>query len=74
MVHSTTTALQHFHKCPICSIKVAQLLNLVDDNAIETFSNSADDLISELQKESENTIDWFRSNKMVVNSDKFSLL
>ena len=25
-------------------------------------------LITELQKESENAIEWFRSNKMIVNS------
>ena len=33
--------------------------------------NSIDDLITELQKEFENAIDWFCSNEMVVNPDKF---
>ena len=28
-------------------------------------------LITNLQKESENAINWFRSNEMVVNPDKF---
>ena len=32
-----------------------------------TFLDSADDLITDLQKESENDIDWFCSNEMVVN-------
>ena len=52
-------------------LKDAQLLNFIDDNTIATFSNSVDDLITDLQKESENAIDWFCSNKMVVNLDKF---
>ena len=52
-------------------LKDAQLLNFVDDNTIATFSNSVDDLITDLQKESGNAIDWFRSNKIVVNLGKF---
>ena len=41
-----------------------------DYDSITTSSDSVDDLITELQKESENVIDWFYSNKMVVNPDK----
>ena len=41
-----------------------------DYDSIATSSDSVDDLITELQKESENVIDWFCSNKMVVNPDK----
>ena len=41
-----------------------------DCDSIATSSDSVDDLITELQKESENVIDWFCSNKMVVNPDK----
>ena len=52
-------------------IKDAQILNFADDNTIAIFSNSVDDLITDLQKESENAIDRFRSNEMVVNPDKF---
>ena len=50
--------------------KDAQLLNFAEDNTIAT-SDSVDDLIIDLHKESENAIDWFRLNKMVVNPDKF---
>ena len=50
--------------------KDAQLLNFANDNTIAT-SDSVDDLIIDLHKESENAIDWFRLNKMVVNPDKF---
>ena len=52
-------------------IKDAQLLSFPDGSTTATFSNSVDELIADLQKESENVIDWFRSNKMVVNPDKF---
>ena len=51
-------------------IKNAQLLNFSDDNTIAIFSNSVNDLITDLQKESENAIDYFRLNEMVVNPDK----
>ena len=52
-------------------IKDAQILNFPDDNTIAIFSNSVDDLITDLQKESENALGRFRSNEMVVNPDKF---
>ena len=55
-------------------IKDALLLNFADDTAVSTYSDSVDDLITDLQKESENAIDWFRSNKIVVNPDKFQSL
>ena len=45
-----------------CFIKDAQLLNFAHDNTIATFSDSFDYLIADLQKESENAIDWFRLN------------
>ena len=54
-----------------CFIKDAQLLSFTDDNTIATFLNSVDELITDLQKESENAIDSFRSNEMVINADKF---
>ena len=52
-------------------MKDAELLNVDDDNTTATFSNSVDDLITELQKESEKAKDWFRSNKMVINPNIF---
>ena len=52
-------------------IRSAQLLNFADDNTIATYSNSADDLITDLQTQPENSIDWFRYKEMVVNPDKF---
>ena len=52
-------------------VKDTQLLNFADDSTIAAFSNSVDDLITDLQNESENPIGWLRSNEMVVNPDKF---
>ena len=49
-------------------IKTARLLNFANDNTVATFSNSVDDLITDLQKESENAIDWFR----LIRSDSKS--
>ena len=44
-------------------IKDAQLLNFADDNAIVTFSNSLEDLITNSQKESENAQTGFTWTK-----------
>ena len=52
-------------------VKDTQFLNFADDITIAAFSKSVDDLITDLQKESENPIGWFRSKEMVVNPDKF---
>ena len=56
-------------------IKSSTLFEKVaDENTIATFSNIVDDLITDLQKESGNALDWFRSNEMVVNPDKFQYI
>ena len=46
----------------------------IDDNIIATFSNSVDDIITELQKESEKAIYLFFSNEMEANPDKFKFV
>ena len=51
-------------------VKDAQLLHFADNNAIATFWNSAYDLVTDLQKEYENAIDWFRWNEMVLNPNE----
>ena len=40
-------------------IKNAKLLDVVDDNTITTFSNSVNDLITDLREESKMTRDWY---------------
>ena len=52
----------------------ASVYNFADDNTLSCFSCFAEtvkDLINVLKEESEVAINWFSSNKMIVNSDKF---
>ena len=53
-----------------CFSKKTEVPNFANDNTIATFSNSVDDLITELQEKSEKAVNWFRSNKMAVNPNK----
>ena len=55
-------------------INHAQLPNFAEDNTIAAFSNSVDDLITDLQNESKNAIVLFHSNEMVVNPNKFQFI
>ena len=43
----------------------------MDDNTISAAENTIEELISTLEKESQVAIDWFVSNEMIVNPDKF---
>ena len=52
-------------------ISNSELLNFADDNTISAAANTIAELISTLEKESQAAIDWFVSNKMVVNPNKF---
>ena len=47
-------------------ISNSELLNFVDD--------TIEELISTLEKESQAAIDWFVSNEMIVNPDKFQAI
>ena len=72
VIYSRTTALQHIYKGPVLFRKRGTAPNFPDDNTTATFSNSVDDLITDPQKESGN--DWFCSNKMVINPNKFQFI
>ena len=48
-----------------------ELINFVDDNTISATENTIEELTSTLEKESEAAINWFVSNEMIVNPDKF---
>ena len=48
-----------------------ELINFADENTVVNFPNSVDDLFLELQKESEEVIEWLCSNEMLVNPNKF---
>ena len=52
-------------------IKEAELSNFADDNTIYVGSKDLTELLEILQKECETTINWFKTNNMIVNPDKF---
>ena len=52
-------------------IKNVNLHNFAYDNTITTFAQNVGTLISILESESKIAIDWFETNKMIVNPGKF---
>ena len=52
-------------------ISNSELLNFAYDNTISAAENTIEETIKTLEKESQSAIDWFVSNEMIVNSDKF---
>ena len=52
-------------------IKNANVHNFADDNTLTTFAQNVGTLISILESESKIAIDWFETNKMIVNPGKF---
>ena len=52
-------------------IKNANVHNLADDNTLTTFAQNVGTLMSVLESESKIAIDWFVTNKMIVNPGKF---
>ena len=55
-------------------ISNSALLNFADDNTISVTDNTIEELISTLEKESQAATDWFVSNEMIVNPDKFQAI
>ena len=45
--------------------------NLADDSTIYVGSKDLTELLEILRKECETAINWFKTNKMIVNPDKF---
>ena len=52
-------------------IENAKVHNFADDNTLTTFAQNVLNLISVLEFESNIAIDWFKTNKMIVNPRKF---
>ena len=55
-------------------IKDAKLANFADDNTIYAENKEIKSLLDLLEKESENAINWFKVNDMIVNPDKFQMM
>ena len=53
------------------NIENASVHNFADDNALSCSAKTVKDLINVVKEESEVAINWFSSNKMIVNPDKF---
>ena len=52
-------------------IENAEVHNFADDNTLTTFAQNVWNLISVLESESNIAIDWFETNKMIVNPGQF---
>ena len=52
-------------------IKEAELANFADDNTIYVGSKDLTELLEILQKECETAKNWFKTNNVIVNPDKF---
>ena len=52
-------------------IKDAELANFADDNTIYVGSKNLTEFLEILRKEYETATNWFKTNKMIVNPDKF---
>ena len=50
------------------------MLNFADDNTISAADRTVENLITEFETESQTAIEWFKLNKMIVNSDKFQAI
>ncbi len=52
----------------------SELGNFADDNTISDAAKDIPTLIKNLENESNNAIEWFKSNLMIVNPDKFQAI
>ena len=55
-------------------LKKTDLHNFVDDNTITAVCDQLADLIRILETEGQLSVEWFKENEMVVNSDKFQAI
>ena len=55
-------------------IKIANIHNYADDNAIQHQASTLEDLTNVLESESNIAVDWLSRNEMIVNPKKFQLL
>ena len=55
-------------------IEKCSLYNYADDNSLSVFSPSTDEVIDYLRHDSQISIDWFNSNGMEANPEKFQFM
>ena len=59
---------------PLLWISNSEMLNFEDDNTISVAENTIEGLISTVEKESQAAINWFVSNKIIINPDIFQAM
>ena len=52
----------------------SDICNFADDNTLSECDFSIDRVVTKLTSEIQRVSDWFRSNEMVVNPDKFQVI
>ena len=50
------------------------MYNFADDNSLSAIAKTVAELKNTLQSESEIVINWFKNNKMIVNTEKFQAI
>jgi len=50
------------------------LNNYADDNTLDTHASTVPELVDSLEKDSQKAINWFKSNHMIANPDKFKAI
>ena len=50
------------------------LNNYADDNTLDGHASSVSELVDILENDSQKAIDWFKSNHMIANPDKFKAI
>ena len=52
----------------------SEICNFADDNTLYACDNSIDSVVSKMNLDVSRVLNWFRSNEMVVNPDKFQVI
>ena len=63
-----------FFSLPIMTHFTVSVFNFANNNTLSTFAKIIYKLISILEREFLNKVDWFNANKVIVNPDKFHVL
>ena len=50
------------------------LNNFADDNTLDAHASSISELVNSLEEDSQKAIDWFKTNHMIANPDKFKAI
>ena len=63
-----------FFSLPIMTYFTVSVFNFANDNTLSTFAKRIYKLISILEREFLNKVDWFNARKVILNPEKFRAL